>query len=120
MATEEQIDAACRRLDSSRREIFQLAHVLKGDRPLHPASEGFPRSHIMRALTGQQGRSVLGSAALALAMSRPRAAWRLAGLVPLVRPLIVRFLADRLLRPKQGGLRRHKLNPEVDHVGKYE
>jgi hypothetical protein len=103
MATDEQLDAACRRLEGSRREIFELAHVLKGDRQLHPQPEGFPRSHIMRALTGQQGRSVLGSAALALAMSRPRAAWRLAGLVPLVRPMIVRFLAARFLRSQRRG-----------------
>jgi hypothetical protein len=101
MATDEQMDAACRRLESSRREIFEMAHVLKGDRPLHPQSEGFPRSHIMRALTGQQGRRVLGSAALALAMSRPKAVWRLAGLLPLARPMVVRFLADRLLRSRK-------------------
>jgi len=100
MATEEQLDSTCRRLEDSRREIFRLAHVLKGDRPLHEPREGFPRSHIMRALTGQQGRSVLGHAALALAMSRPRMAWRLAGLAPLLRPMLVRFVVERLLRPR--------------------
>jgi hypothetical protein len=101
MASEEQYDATCRRLHSSRREIFELAHVLKGDRPLHPQTQGFPRSRIMRALTGEQGKSVLGHAALALAMSRPRTVWRLAGLAPLLRPMLIRFLAQRLLRPRK-------------------
>jgi len=104
MASEEQLDATCRRLQSTRREIFEAAHVLKGDRPSKADPNAFPRSRIMRALTGQQGRTVLKNAALALAMSRPRVAWRLAGLVPLVRPMIVRFLAERFLRPKHGGL----------------
>ena len=105
MATEEQYDATRRRLHSSRQEIFELAHVLKGDRPLHPESErraqGFPRSRIMRAITGQRGKSVLGQAAMALAMSRPRTVWRLAGLAPLLRPMLLRFLAERLLRSRK-------------------
>jgi hypothetical protein len=101
MASEEQLNATCRRLEDSRREIVRLAHVLKGDRPLHEPPEGFPRSHIMRALTGQQGRNVLGHAALALAISRPRTAWRLAGLAPLLRPMLVRFVVERLLRPRK-------------------
>ena len=101
MASEEQYDATRRRLHSSRQEIFELAHVLKGDRPLHPNPQGFPRSRIMRALTGEQGKSVLGHAAMALAMSRPRTVWRLAGLAPLLRPMLLRFLAQRLLRPRK-------------------
>jgi hypothetical protein len=90
-----------RSMQGSREELFLLAHVLKGDRKLHENPEGFPRSRIMRALTGEQGRKVLGQAAMALAMSRPKAAWRLAGFVPLLRPLIVRFLAGRLLRSRR-------------------
>jgi hypothetical protein len=54
----------------------------------------------MRALTGHQGRNVLGHAALALAMSRPKIAWRLAGLAPLLRPMLVRWVIERLLRPR--------------------
>jgi hypothetical protein len=99
MATEEQIDATCRRLQSSRREIFELAHVLKGGQPHDPNS--FPRSRIMRALTGQSGRNVLRSAGLALAMARPKVAWRLTALTPLLKPMILRFLAERMLRPRR-------------------
>jgi len=95
MSTEEQLDATCRRLRDSRLEIVRLAHTLKGDAP-QPANS-FPRSRIMRALTGAPGRRVLGSAAMALAMARPRMAWRLAGLAPLLRPIIVRYLTQRLL-----------------------
>lgn len=101
MASEEQYDATCRRLRSSRQELIELAHVLKGDRPLHPETGGFPRSRIMRALTGQQTRKVLGQAALALAMSRPKMVWRLAGMAPLLRPVILRFLAQRLVRHRK-------------------
>jgi hypothetical protein len=100
MATEEQLDATCRKLQSSRRDIFELVHVLKGDRPARDSHEGFPRSRIMRALTGKQGRNALGHAALALAISRPRTAWRLAGLAPLLRPMIIRYVAGRLFRPR--------------------
>jgi hypothetical protein len=101
MASEEQLDAACRRLQSTRLEIVELAHVLKGDRPHQADPNAFPRSRIMRALTGQQGRTVLKNAAFALAMSRPKAAWRLAGLAPLLRPMILRYLTERILRPRR-------------------
>jgi hypothetical protein len=100
MATEEQIDATCRRLQSSRLEVFELAHVLKGDRPQTDPNV-FPRSRIMRALTGQQGRTVLKNAAMALAMSRPRTAWRLAGLAQFARPMLLKYLAERLLRTRR-------------------
>jgi hypothetical protein len=108
VAIESQLDATCRRLQSSRRELIQLAQILKGDPPAvvraggdrHDRSQ-FPRSRIMRALTGQQSKKVLGQAALALAMSRPKMAWRLAGMAPLLRPLLVRYVTERLLRSRQ-------------------
>jgi hypothetical protein len=96
MATEEQIDALCRRLQQSRREIFEQVHILKGDQPRDP--DTFPRSHVMRALTGQTGRSALRGAAMAFAMARPKLVWRLSALAPLLRPLILRFVARRILR----------------------
>jgi hypothetical protein len=98
MATEEQRDATCRRLRDSRTELLELAHELKGDAPQAPNT--FPRSHIMRALTGAKGRRLLGSAAMALAMSRPKMAWRVVGLAPLLRPVIVRYLTQRLFRSR--------------------
>jgi hypothetical protein len=98
MATEEQIDALCRRLQRSRLEIFEQAHILKGDQPRDP--NAFPRSRIMRALTGQTGRSALRSAAMVLAMSKPKLMWRLAGLAPLLRPMILEFVARRILRSR--------------------
>jgi hypothetical protein len=101
MATDEQVDDMCRRLQGSRREIFEVAHRLKGDAPRTTDPNAFPRSRIMRALTGQQGRAVLRNAAVALAMSRPKTAWRLAGLAPLLRPMILRYLAQRILRPRR-------------------
>jgi hypothetical protein len=101
MASEEQLDATCRRLQTTRLEIFEMAHVLKGDRQRPADPNTFPRSRIMRALTGQPGRTVLKNAALALAMSGPKSAWQLAKLTPLFRPLIVRYLADRIFRPRR-------------------
>jgi len=100
MATEEELDAACRRLQMSRRDIVEFAHVLKGDRPAKDIHQGFPRSHIMRALTGESGRNALGHAALALAISRPKTVWRLAGFAPMLRPMVIRYIAGRLFRPK--------------------
>ena len=99
MASDEQRDATRRRLQSTRVEIVELVHVLKGDRQHDAGPNVFPRSRIMRALTGQQGRTVLKNAALALAMSRPKTVWRLAGLAPLLRPVILRYVAGRILRP---------------------
>jgi hypothetical protein len=96
MATEEQLDAVCRRLQSSRREIFEVAHVLKGDSPQRDPNV-FPRSRIMRALTGQSGRNALRGAALALAMSRPKVAWRLAAWAPLLRMLRPRIRASSVM-----------------------
>jgi hypothetical protein len=101
MASEEQLDATCRRLHSTRLEIVELVHVLKGDRPRDADPDAFPRSRIMRALTGPQGRTLLRNAALALAMSRPKIVWRLAGLAPLLRPVILRYVAARILRPRR-------------------
>lgn len=101
MTSDEQYDATCRRLRSSRLEIFELAHVLKGDRPLHRNETGFPRSRLMRALTGERSRQVLGRAAFALAISRPRTVWRLAGVAPWLCPVILRFLARSVLRHRK-------------------
>jgi hypothetical protein len=101
MASDAQYDATCRRLQSSRQEIFDLAHTLKGDRPPIADRNAFPRSRLMRAITGERGRKALGQAALALAMSRPRTVWRLAGMATLLRPMILRLLAQRLMRPRR-------------------
>jgi hypothetical protein len=122
MSTEEQLDATCRRLRDSREEILQLVHALKGDGPRDPAA--FPRSRIMRALTGERGRRVLGNAAIALAMSRPKTAWRLAAFAPLLRPVIVRFVVERLLRNRLLRNRRpvqpsHTELRADDHVRKF-
>ncbi len=99
MSTEERLDATCRRLRDSRQEIVKLAHALKGDAV--PDPNAFPRSRIMRALTGERGKRMLGNAAMALAMSRPKIAWRLAGFAPLLRPVIIRFLTERLLHNRR-------------------
>jgi hypothetical protein len=98
MSTEAELDATCRRLRDTRLEIVRLAHTLKGDTP--PDANSFPRSRLMRALTGAPGRRALGSAAMALAMTRPRMAWRLAGLAPLLRPIIIRYVTQRLLHSR--------------------
>jgi hypothetical protein len=106
VATEEEVDAACRRLQSSRTEILQLVRVIKGDkheRDQHePSATDAPvyRSHIMRALTGQPAKT-LGRAALALAMSRPRALWKLTTLLPVLRPILSQYLSQRLSRPRR-------------------
>lgn len=99
LATEQPIAAARQRLQHSRAQIFALAHELKGDEP-PPASstrDGFPRSHIMRALTSDRGRMLLGAALLGVTLLRPRMTWRLARFTPLLRPLIARYLLPRFL-----------------------
>jgi hypothetical protein len=52
-----------------------LAQRLQGHRPAGEATDArthFPRSHIMRTLTGQPVKRMVGQAALALAISRPK------------------------------------------------
>jgi hypothetical protein len=98
-ATEQPIAGARLRLQHSRAQIFVLAHQLKGDAP-PPASstrDGFPRSHVMRAITGDRGRVLVSAALLGVTLLRPRMAWRLARIGPLLRPLIARYLLPRFL-----------------------
>jgi hypothetical protein len=85
------------RLHRTRVELFELAHELKGDVPAKLELDHFPRSRIMRALSGTQGRAALATAALALVASRRGMALRVAGLAPLVRPLLMRFVLKRLI-----------------------
>jgi hypothetical protein len=94
VATEAQIDVTCRRLQASRAEIVQIAAVLREG--LQPKVDAEPqyRSHIMRALTGQHAKSI-GKAALSLALSRPRAVWKLTSLLPLIRPVLRQYLSKR-------------------------
>jgi hypothetical protein len=92
------------RLAASREEFFALAHVMKGDArepELAAVSDelpgSFPQSHIMRALLGRPGRLLLGGAALALTLTRPKLLWRAARFTPLLRPLLLRYVLPRLL-----------------------
>ena len=69
-----------------------LAHAMKGDEPAREAAtgpweHGFPRSRLMRALSGPRGRMLLGAGALAVTLLRPK----------LLRPLVMRYLLPRLL-----------------------
>jgi hypothetical protein len=86
------------RLARSRAEIFALAHELKGDAPRQSATDGFPRSHIMRALSGLGGKFVLLGAAVAVALLRPKVLWTILRLTPRLQPLLIRYLAHRFLR----------------------
>jgi hypothetical protein len=91
------IEQTRERLRSTRAELFELAHELRGDVPERLEPDHFPRSRIMRALSGTQGRVALATAALALVASRGGMALRVAGLAPLVRPLLMRFVLKRLM-----------------------
>jgi hypothetical protein len=96
--SEQRIEAACERLHRSRAEIFALAHGLVGDYATDAGHEPFPRSRLMRVLTGKGGRIVLGGAALAATMLRPSLLWRATKASGLLRPLLFRYLLPRLLR----------------------
>lgn len=88
--TEERIERIRERIRHSRQEIFGLAHALRGD------DDRFPRSRLMRVLTGSAGR-VLGSAALAATALQPTLWLRTARFAGLLRPML-RYLLPRLLR----------------------
>jgi hypothetical protein len=99
-AAQARIDSARERLQRSRAEIFAFAHALKGDYPADDGEGGaaFPRSRLMRALTGSRVRMLLGGAALAASVLRPTMLWRAGKLAGLLRPLLLRYVLPRLLR----------------------
>jgi hypothetical protein len=82
----------CVRLRESRRDIQQLTEQLHGS----PSDGAFPRSMLMRALTGSKRGAWIGSAALILGLARPSWAWRAARLVAL--PLARRYLLPMLFK----------------------
>lgn len=84
------------RLQASRAEIFRLARDLRGDAPGEGSGSAY-RSHLMRALSGTGGKAALGVAVLAVALLRPRLLLSLVRLAPLVQPLVIRYLAHRIL-----------------------
>lgn len=93
--SEQRIEAACARLQRSREEIFALARDLVGEYASDVGHAPFPRSRLMRALTGRGGRLLLGGAALAATVLRPSLLWRASGLL---RPVLLRYVLPRLLR----------------------
>jgi hypothetical protein len=99
------IDTTLDRMRQSRAEIITSLQTLHVHRT-PPRDDGFPRSVIMRAMLGHNGRMVLGGAALTLAVLRPglipvaaRMA-RLAPLIPLARNLLNRYLVRRNREPE--------------------
>ena len=78
-AAQERADRARERLRQSRLELVSLTQAIKGSR--RRDDDAFPRSFVMRAVTGRGGRLVSGGAALGLALARP-------GLIPIVGRLI--------------------------------
>jgi hypothetical protein len=103
-ASERRIANARERLQQSRAELFMLAHQIKGDSPRHDGDDGddggdgFPRSRLMRALTGPRGRMLLGGVALVATVLRPALLARAGKFARLLRPLLFRYLLPRLLR----------------------
>jgi hypothetical protein len=96
--SEQRIEAACERLQRSREQLFALAHGLVGNPPADGEHGLFPRSRLMRALTGNGGRVLLGGAALAATMLRPSLLWRVTKVAGLLRPVLLRYVLPRLLR----------------------
>jgi len=84
------------RLRASRAEIFRLARELRGDAPGEDSASAY-RSHLMRALSGTGGKALLGVAVLAVALLRPRLLLGVVRLAPLLQPLVIRYLAHRIL-----------------------
>jgi hypothetical protein len=96
--SEQRIAAACERLQRSREEIFALIYEIRGEDPREEGQEAYPRSRLMRALTGETGRMLLGGAALAASMLQPSLLGRAGKFAGLLRPVIFRYLLPRLLR----------------------
>jgi len=96
--SEQRIEAICERLQRSREEIFALAHGLVGAYAADHEPGSFPRSRVMRLLTGNGGRMLLGGAALAASMLRPSWLGPAGKAAGLLRPLLFRYLLPRLLR----------------------
>jgi hypothetical protein len=95
------IEGSRDRLRQSRAQIVASLQALQLRRLHHHPEDPFPRSGIMRAAFGHNGRMILGGAALTLALLRPglipvavRFA-RFAPLVPVVRNLINRYVVRR-------------------------
>jgi hypothetical protein len=83
------------RLRQSRQELFEL---LQGFNGRGASGQGFPRSRVMRALVNREHTWMFGSAAaLALALARPRWAWRALQWTA-VQPLIRQHLLGWLFR----------------------
>jgi hypothetical protein len=101
LGREESIEQALARLRRSRAEILESLQTLHVPRPHKRRRDPFPRSAIMRAALGHNGRMVLGGAAVTLAVLRPRLIpmvvrfARLAPLIPVVRILLNRYLVRR-------------------------
>jgi hypothetical protein len=95
----ESIDAACERLHQTRAQFVALAHEWRDGPPR--SADTFPRSAIMRAATGRNGRMLLSGAALSLAVMRPGLLpligrlTRLAPWVPLLSGVVNRYLVRR-------------------------
>ena len=96
--SEQRIEAVCERLQRSREEVFALAHALVGDYAAEEGQDPFPRSRLMRLLTGNGGRMLLGGAALAASMLQPSWLWRARKVAGVLRPLLFRYVLPRLLR----------------------
>lgn len=97
---QERLSSLHERLQRSREEIFDLAHLM-GDDPVarRPSAEAsaFPRSHVMRALMGEPGRMLIGGAAVATTLLRPKLLWAAVRLMPALRPILWRYVLPRLL-----------------------
>ena len=96
--SEQRIEAARERLQRSREELFAIAQGLVSGQGPYDEHEAFPRSRLMRALTGNGGRVLFGGAALAATMLRPALLWRLTKAAGVLRPLLLRYVLPRLLR----------------------
>ena len=99
--SEQRIENARERLQRSREEIFALAHGLRDDYAGAGAvhdDDDFPRSRLMRALTGQPGRVCSHGGGARRDGARPSLLWRAAKVTGLLRPLLVRYVLPRLLR----------------------
>jgi len=98
---EKSIESSRERLRVSREEITASLQALQLRRLHHRPEDPFPRSGIMRAALGHNGRMILGGAALMLALLRPglipvaaRVA-RFAPLIPVARNLLNRYMVRR-------------------------
>jgi hypothetical protein len=95
------VESSQARLQQTRAEIADELDAIRFRAPHRESPPGFPRSALMRAAMGHNGRLVLGGAALTLLLLRPglvpvlARSMRVVPWIPVARGLLNRYVVRR-------------------------